>query len=142
MRKHLKKYIDQKFKFQAEFKRYGLKSNYIGGDTATMLLLDVKTSPKVNEEIFLEHFWANVGKTLARKNIREGAKISFNAWIRDYKKGYVNLKQGINEQRKDFTLKRLSKIKIISEGKGISFNQFIQKMKDSNKFITNLYENL
>ena len=144
MRKELIKHQDKKLFIIGTIERYGLKKQYIGGETPTMLLKNVK----IEEEI-IDHLWINVGKTLSKLNIREGSIISFEAWIKGYYKGYIeNLNFNETAQSEqallvrkqyDLGINRLSKINILNiNDQGMDFKEFWQNKKQTH-FLSQKY---
>lgn len=56
MRKELIKFLNNKVQAIGTIERYGLKSEYIGGDTITILLKDISIEYN-NEIIKIDHAW-------------------------------------------------------------------------------------
>ena len=135
MRKELKPFLDKKLTFIGVIERYGLKSQYIGGDTPTMLLKDVELNNSENK-LTIEHLWINVGKTIYQKNIKENSIISFSGWVKSYKKGYINPREFQYSKSSDIGVNRISAIKVIKDGNGKSFNTFWTTLP-SDKFLSN-----
>lgn len=138
MRKELKPFLDKKLTFNGVVERYGLKSQYVGGNTPTMLLKDVELNNGENK-IVIEHLWVNVGKTIYQKNIKEGSVISFNGWVKPYKKGYINPRESKHFKSSDIGVNRISAIKIVKEGNGKSFSNFWTTLPTT-KFLSNKIE--
>lgn len=138
MRKELNKLVDQKVSIIAYFQRYGLKNNYIGGKIITMCLENLIIL-NYKQETTIDHCWINVGKTLQNKNIKEGSKIEFNAWVKSYLKGYINYKEGFDTKYKDIGINRVSAIKVLEEGKGINFKNYYNDLINRDKFVSNKY---
>ena len=134
MRKELIKHKDKKLFIIGTIERYGLKKQYIGGETPTMLLKNVK----IEEEI-IDHLWINVGKTLSKLNIREGSIISFEAWIKGYYKGYIENLNFNETKQYDLGINRLSKINILNiNDQGMDFKEFWQNKKQTH-FLSQKY---
>lgn len=86
MRKKMEHLKEQRRKFTAIFVRYGRKNGWKGRSETTLLfndIIDVKTNKKVTG-----HIWFNLGKRFATLNLKEGEKISFDARVTEYLKGY------------------------------------------------------
>lgn len=112
MRKRLANDKDERKKFRALFARFGKKVNYKGYSETTVLLTDI-TDAETNH-IVTEHLWFAYTAGFEKANIREGMRIEFEARIKEYTKGYVNKKYGINNRKKDYKLSHPTKIRIIS----------------------------
>ena len=85
MRKELKKHDRQRMKFKGIVERYGAKKNYKGGIEKTILLKDITF---INGDKATNHAWLTVGKTIEKAELKEGDKITFDARINTYLKGY------------------------------------------------------
>jgi hypothetical protein len=112
MRKLLAKDEGQRKQFTATFSRFGKKVNYKGYSEPTVLLINI-TDP-ANNSIIADHAWFGLTKGFENLKLKEGIRVEFEARIKEYKKGYVNKKYGMNDRRKDFKLSHPTKIKIIS----------------------------
>ncbi len=67
------------------------------------MLKDVKFE---NGNLAADHIWFTVGKTILSAELKEGDKITFEARIGAYEKGYVNYKEFIDERTIDYKLNR------------------------------------
>ena len=111
MRNELAGNEGQRKKFMAIFSRLGKKINYKGNPVETILLtsiIDVETNKKLSD-----HLWFGFTKGFEVAGIKEGKEgsvVEFEARIREYKKGYVNKRYGINRQTTDFKLSHPTKI--------------------------------
>jgi hypothetical protein len=112
MRKLLAKEKDVRKKFRALFTRFGKKVNYKGYSETTVLLTNI-TDTETNE-IVTEHLWFAYTAGFEKAKIHEGALVEFEARIREYTKGYVNKKFGINNRKKDYKLSHPTKIRTVS----------------------------
>lgn len=115
MRKELARHQGQRKKFRAVFTRFGRKLNYNGHSEPTVLLssiIDFETHIKV-----ADHCWFSFTKGFEGAGLKEGKEghfVEFEARIKEYQKGYVNKKYGINHQATDFKLSHPTKIKMVS----------------------------
>jgi hypothetical protein len=140
MRRQLQPLVDQKVTAVGRIGRYGLKSEYIGGDTVTVLLQNILLHHSdVTAE--LDHAWLKCGKTFARLNIPTGSLIGFHCHVKKYWKGHVRHSQYIDDSRADIGLNQASKIQIVEKGRGETFQQFLKRMKKE-RFITNKYDQI
>jgi hypothetical protein len=139
MRKELIELQNQKLKFYGKLQRYGLKNQYIGGQIPTMLLteieLDIKTA--ILPSLKIDHIWLNVGKTVISKDVPELSIISFQAWVKPYRKGYINYSEGLTEKQIDIGLNRISQINIKTKGEGQDFKTFWEKAQKERVFLSN-----
>lgn len=102
MRKELAKKEGERKKFEATVSRLGKKTNYLGHREDTILLvniIDVATN-----QVVTEHLWFSFTKGFEAARIRPGDTIEFVARIRQYSKGYVNHRHGIDNRRNDYRL--------------------------------------
>ena len=108
MRKELKKIDEQREPFTGFFSKYGWKTNYRGPSTETILLVEIRNS----EGLFIcDHLWFNLTKGFeALGQLTQGDKVRFEARVKKYKKGYVNRRAGIDEQKFDYKLSHPTKI--------------------------------
>jgi hypothetical protein len=111
MREKLKNKNNERLLFSATVNKFGLKPNWHGYGVPTILVTDVKFE---DVSFACDHLWFTVGKTIEKLNLKVGDKITFEARVSKYVKGYVNHREGINERRTDFKLNRPTKIKIIN----------------------------
>lgn len=91
----MRKQLAEKFKFnerekyKATFKRFGIRSGY-KGDLKTVLLIDVIDQ---NHKLITSHLWMDCGKQFDKLQLIEGDFVQFYARIKIYEKGY----QGYDE---------------------------------------------
>lgn len=111
MRKQFASEAGDRKKFRATFSRYGKKVGYTGYSEETILLvniIDVETN-----EIVADHVWFLLTKGFEKLSLSEGKLIEFDARIKEYSKGYVNKKYGINQKKRDYKLSNPTKIRVI-----------------------------
>jgi hypothetical protein len=111
MRKVLAKDNGVRKRFTAIFSRTGKKVNFKGYSEDTLLLTDIR-DVTTNEKVS-DHLWFSYTKTFQDANLKEGMRISFEARVKEYSKGYVNRSLGINNKRKDFKLSHPTKVLVM-----------------------------
>jgi hypothetical protein len=111
VRKRLAEDAGLRKRFRAEVDRFGKKINYKGYSEKTILLK--KIADVESNEIVADHLWFTFSLTFEKANLVEGSVIEFDARVKDYKKGYVNRKIGVNQRKKDFKLSNPTKIVIV-----------------------------
>ena len=97
--------------FIATFSKIGKKTGYKGYSEDTLLLIDIHdaaTGEKVSD-----HIWFTFSKAFEAIDMKAGIKISFDARVKEYSKGYVNRALGINQKKRDFKLSHPTKVKLI-----------------------------
>lgn len=108
IRKKLAAERGQRKRFQAVFSRFGKKVNYKGHSETTILLIDiVDTETKIR---VTDHAWFSYTKGFESINLEEGMHLQFDARVKEYKKGYVNKKIGVNNRKTDYKLSHPTKI--------------------------------
>ena len=112
MRKRLSEDVGLRKRFSAVVERFGKKINYKGYSEETILLK--KITDVESQEVVADHLWFTFSLAFQKAKISEGVLIEFNARVKDYKKGYVNKKIGVNNQKKDFKLSNPSKIVVLN----------------------------
>jgi hypothetical protein len=112
MRKQLAKQAGERKLFQATFERLGKKTGYTGYSEDTILLKDVVDS--LTGEKVCDHVWFSYTKGFEKIKLIAGVKISFQARVKQYRKGYVNPKLGLTKRSTDFKLSHPTAIKIVS----------------------------
>lgn len=86
MRKELGKLNGSRLKFMAEFGKYGTKTNYKGYQEQTILFVNIKFE---DGKTATDHIWFTMGKRLGSVGeLIEGDKLTFEARINTYRKGY------------------------------------------------------
>ena len=110
MRKALGDKEGERRTFQATFARFGAKQGYQGYKEETLLLkniIDVETN-----KVVADHAWFNFTKSFQALNLREGVQVIFDARIKEYQKGYVNKRYGIDNRKKDYRLSHPTNVSI------------------------------
>jgi len=123
MRTALKKIDTERSSFTGTFSRYGLKTNYKGPSTETILLTKITDS----EGTFIcDHLWFNLTKGFENiGTLKKGDRIRFDARVKKYEKGFVNRKIGIDQRTSDYKLSHPTKIsKLNSQKTGQSVNLY------------------
>ena len=108
MRKKLSEDVGLRKRFSADVERFGKKINFNGYSEETILLRNIKDVE--SNEIVSDHIWFTFSLAFQKAKITEGCSIEFDARVKDYTKGYVNKKIGINNRKKDFKLSHPTKI--------------------------------
>jgi hypothetical protein len=111
IRKKLAAEEGQRKKFRATFTRFGKKVNYKGYSETTVLLTniaDVETG-----DVVAGHLWFSYTAGFESANLTEGVTVEFEARVKEYAKGYVNKKIGINKRRRDYKLSHPTKITLL-----------------------------
>lgn len=98
-------------KFRAVFSRFGKKVNYQGYTDTTVLLVNV-VDLETNSTV-ADHLWFTYTKGFENARITEGSTIEFEARVKEYSKGYLNRKYGINQRKQDYKLSHPTKIKLV-----------------------------
>jgi len=111
MRKELAKKEGERRKFSAVFSRLGSKANYHGYSEETILLKNVVDLQ--NNQLVADHIWFSYTKSFQGISLAEGIKVEFEARIKEYIKGYVNRRYGIDRRKSDYKLSHPTKVKII-----------------------------
>jgi hypothetical protein len=114
MRKLLAKEEGNRKKFTATFERFGKKVNYKGYSETTVLLTNIRDT-ETNTRV-ADHLWFTFTAGFEKAGLKEGCTIEFDARVKEYSKGYVNKKIGINNRKNDFKLSHPTKIKVIQQG--------------------------
>lgn len=100
MRDRLEKLNGKRLTFKATVGRFGKKSAYRGYPLDTVCFTDVKFNSGGNAT---DHIWFTSGKRIKELNLQEGDKVSFEARVKPYLKGY-------EKDEVDFRLSNISKI--------------------------------
>ncbi len=112
MRAELKNKNEERLPFTAIFSRYGSKADWKGWAETTLLLTDLRFedgSPAT------DHIWITETKECKSLGpLRAGQKLSFEARIGSYEKGYKYKGQALTPVTKDFKLNRPTKIRKIT----------------------------
>ena len=108
MRKKLKKIEGVREKFIGVFSRFGTKANYHGFPEPTILLIDIRNK---DGEIVTDHIWFAYGKRFeALGELKEGDIIEFHARVKEYEKGYINMRHEIFNAETDYKLNNPTKV--------------------------------
>lgn len=113
MRKKLAEKEGERRSFRATFVRVGAKQGYLGYKEETILLkniVDVSTN-----KIVADHAWLNFTKSFERLKLIEGVELTFDARIKEYQKGYVNKKYGIDNRKRDYRLSHPTNVEVRRE---------------------------
>jgi hypothetical protein len=111
MRKQLAPDEGQRKKFNATFSRFGKKVNYKGYSEITLLLTHV-TDAETNT-LVADHLWFSYTSGFEKAGLTEGCRIEFEARVKQYRKGYVNKRYGINSRKQDYKLSNPGRIKAV-----------------------------
>jgi hypothetical protein len=112
MRKGLAEEDGNRKKFRASFARIGKKLNYKGRSEETILLKNIVDLE--SNKIVADHLWFSYTQGFLKASLVAGDHIEFEARVKEYRKGYVNLKYKINNSSTDFKLSNPTRIKKIS----------------------------
>jgi hypothetical protein len=111
MRKKLASAEGERKRFRATFTRFGKKINYQGHSETTILLTGIRDLG--TDMVVTDHAWFSYTKGFEEIKLEEGSTIEFDARIKEYKKGYVNKRIGVNNSKKDYKLSHPTKITLI-----------------------------
>lgn len=112
MRKELANNEGDRKSFRATFVRLGSKRGYQGYKEETVLLKNIIDSS--TSKIVADHAWFNYTKSFQRLALTAGVEIKFDARIKEYHKGYVNKRYGIDNRKRDFRLSHPTNVSIIA----------------------------
>jgi hypothetical protein len=108
MRTVLKKIDTERNSFTGTFSKYGLKTNYKGPSTETILLTQITDS---EGKFICDHLWFNLTKGFENiGTLKKGDRIRFDARVKKYEKGFVNRKAGIDQRTSDYKLSHPTRI--------------------------------
>lgn len=145
MRKNLTKMLNKKVHVTGTLERYGLKKEYVGGKSITILLTGVEVIDENGEMEQVDYAWLSVGKTLAEMDIPQYSVISMNCQVKEYLRGHVGFDRELgvwmDNREIEIGIQRASKIQIVKPGMGMTFTAFYKKVKQ-NDFISNKYEKI
>jgi hypothetical protein len=111
IRKVLASGAGERKKFKAVFSRFGKKVNYKGYSEMTVLLTHITEAG--TGTVVTDHLWFAYTAGFEKIKLEEGVVIEFEARIKEYAKGYVNPRYGINNRKKDYKLSHPTKIKVV-----------------------------
>lgn len=112
MRKTFKNNNKVRTSFTGIFVRFGWKNAYKGPPIVTILLKDIENEDGSIKE---DHVWFSMTSRFEsiKSELKEGVKVSFDARIKPYTKGYVNWREGFDLRSTDYKLSYPTNIKII-----------------------------
>jgi hypothetical protein len=111
LRTALKNNNDQRLKFSAVFTRYGAKVNLKGYSEKTLLLTHLCFEDGSSAA---DHVWiAETKECAALGPLQPGQKLTFEARIGAYEKGYKYRGKALTPAKADFKLNRPTKVKKI-----------------------------
>jgi len=112
MRTALKKIEEQREAFTGVFSKYGLKTNFRGPSTETLLLVHIRDQ---QGQLIGDHLWFNLTKGFEQLGqLKPGDPIRFEARVKKYKKGYINRQAGIDQSKFDYKLSHPTRIERIA----------------------------
>jgi hypothetical protein len=111
MRKSLKAAEGERMTFRARFVKTGKKVSFTGYSEETLLLQEVREV--VSGKKVSDHVWFSYTKGFQALRLVPGCELEFDARVKEYTKGYVNRKAGIDQRTKDYKLSNPTKIKMI-----------------------------
>lgn len=77
--------LNQREKYKAKFKRFGIRNGY-KREIKTVLLTDIVDQ---YHKLVASHLWMDCGKQFDKLNLKEGDMIQFYARPKIYEKGYL-----------------------------------------------------
>ena len=103
MREQLQKLEGQRKRFTGIFERYSTKPGYDGRPPIrTILLKDIQDC---SNKIVSDHIWITEGLRFQKLGtLNVGDKISFDARVTEYYKGYINHNEGLDYKQRDYRL--------------------------------------
>jgi hypothetical protein len=113
MRKALAAEAGIRKKFRGVFARFGKKVSYTGYSEETILLQDI-FDVEANQ-LVCDHLWFGYTKGFEKLNLREGVVLSFEARVKEYRKGYKNTAFKINHTTRDYKLSHPTKIAVFTK---------------------------
>jgi hypothetical protein len=111
MRKLLKSTEGERMTFRARFVKTGKKISYTGHPEETILLQHIRAVDSGRE--VSDHVWFAYTKGFQALRLTPGCELEFDARVKEYTKGYVNRKAGIDNRAKDYKLSHPTKIKLV-----------------------------
>jgi hypothetical protein len=111
MRKDLAKRSGERRRFSGIFSRFGTKTSYTGYSEETILLTNI-IDLETNQEV-ADHIWFAYTKAFQSAGLLPGRRVSFDARVREYSKGYVNKSYKINRRTTDYKLSHPTKIEML-----------------------------
>jgi len=126
MREDLKKANGKRKRFTGTFVRFGIKHNFRGLATRTVLITDIVC--KKDPSIKCDHMWFNLTKEFYKANLKEGDTVQFEARVKPYWKGYRGYKEEDQEDHpieKDYKLNYPKGVKVVKKRKPIKEMFFV-----------------
>lgn len=111
MRKALGKDEGNRKRFRARFVKTGKKTGYTGYSEETILLQNVRDV--LTGLVVADHLWFAYTRGFQGLALTPDCEIEFDARVREYTKGYVNKRAGVDQRRKDYKLSNPTKIKLL-----------------------------
>ena len=135
MRKELKKIEGERDLFIARFVREGSKTGFKGAPLPTILLMDIRRVS--DNKLMCDHLWFNKTKAFTALPLTPGLTVQFSARVKQYKKGYLGKRVGLDRQiKEDFKLSHPTQVEIaggLRKGKtNIEATHIIRKAKRVN----------
>ncbi len=116
MRKELADKEGERRSFRATFVRFGSKQGYQGYKEETILLKNIRDVS--SGKLVTDHAWFHLTKGFERLNLNPGVQVIFDARIKEYRKGYVNRRYGIDNRKKDYRLSHPTNVSIVTTTEG------------------------
>jgi hypothetical protein len=69
-------------------------------------------------KLVADHAWFSLTKGFERLNLTPDTKVTFDARIKEYHKGYVNRRYGIDNRKKDYRLSHPTNVSIVTATEG------------------------
>jgi hypothetical protein len=111
MRKELAKMEGARMRFTAIIARLGKKNNFKGAPSETVLFTDVRNE---QGELMTQHVWFTVGKQLSCVYDNVGKRVSFDARVSGYVKGFKGYGLEILKPKEaDFKLSNPTNVAVI-----------------------------
>jgi len=116
MREKLADKEGERRSFRATFVRFGSKRGYQGYKEETILfrnVVDLST-----DKLITDHAWFNLTKGFERLKLNPGTQVTFDARVKEYHKGYVNGRYGLDNRKKDFRFSHPTNVSIVTTSEG------------------------
>lgn len=112
MRKSFSTNTGTRTSFTGTFVRFGTKVPYKGPPITTLLIKDITND---DGSITEDHVWFSMTSRFEniKDELRDGVKLTFEARIKPYTKGYVNRREWIDERVTDYKLSYPTNIQIV-----------------------------
>jgi hypothetical protein len=112
MRTALQKIDDERGSFTGIFAKYGLKTNFKGPSTSTILLVNIRDDKGAT---VCDHLWFNLTKGFENTGaLVKGDIIGFDARVKRYRKGYVNQRIKVDQSTFDYKLSHPTRIRKVA----------------------------